>query len=57
MIYGQKNSEPVNKDAALQVRKLLDYFYSISGRRVIAGHHNYVVRPTAFLELSQDTYA
>ncbi len=40
----QKHFDPVNKNTSPQARKLLDYLYSISGKNIIAGHHNYVGR-------------
>jgi len=40
--YGQKRFDPVNPNATPEAGKLLQYLYSISGKRIIAGHHNYV---------------
>jgi mannan endo-1,4-beta-mannosidase len=37
---GQKQFEPVNKNASPEARALLDYLYSISGKKIISGHHN-----------------
>ena len=39
-----KSFEPVNKNATPEARKLLEYLFSINGKRIIAGHHNYVGR-------------
>src|SRR3954469_8573718 len=33
--------EPVNKNASPEVKKLLSYLYSISGKYILAGQHNY----------------
>ena len=33
--------QPVNKNASPEVRKLLSYLYSISGKQILAGQHNY----------------
>jgi N-acyl-D-glucosamine 2-epimerase len=44
----QKHFDPVNKNAIPQARKLLDYLYSISGKKIIAGHHNYVGRTDTY---------
>jgi mannobiose 2-epimerase len=43
-MHNQKSFEPVNKNATPEARKLLDYLYSISGKKIIAGHQNYVGR-------------
>jgi cellobiose epimerase len=43
-IPGKKHFVPVNKNATPEARKLLDYLYSISGKKIIAGHQNYVGR-------------
>jgi mannan endo-1,4-beta-mannosidase len=40
----------VNENATAEARHLLSYLYSISGRKIIAGHHNYVGRPDIFIE-------
>lgn len=42
MSSGQKHFDPVNKNATPEAKKLLEYLYSIQGKRIIAGHHNYV---------------
>jgi mannan endo-1,4-beta-mannosidase len=39
-LSGQKKFEPVNKNASPEARALLDYLYSISGKKIISGHHN-----------------
>ncbi|MFH0989549.1 MAG: glycosyl hydrolase [bacterium] len=36
--------EPVNPRASAEARTLLAYLYSIRGKNIIAGHHNYVDR-------------
>ena len=36
--------DPVNKNATPEAKKLLAYLYSVQGKRIIAGHHNYVGR-------------
>ncbi|MBN1399083.1 MAG: AGE family epimerase/isomerase [Bacteroidetes bacterium] len=41
---GEKHFDPVNKKTILQAKQLLDYLYSIRGRHIIAGHHNYIGR-------------
>ncbi len=33
--------EPVNKNATPEAIALLEYLYSISGKKIISGHHNY----------------
>ncbi len=48
LIPGQKHFDPVNKNAIPQARKLLEYLYSISGKNIIAGHHNYVGRTDTY---------
>jgi mannose/cellobiose epimerase-like protein (N-acyl-D-glucosamine 2-epimerase family) len=50
LTYGQRHFDPVNRNATPQAKKLLDYLYSIGGKRIIAGHHNYVGRPNAFID-------
>ena len=32
--------EPVNKNASPEAKILLEYLYSISGEKIISGHHN-----------------
>ena len=49
LTYRQRHFDPVNRNATPEAKKLLDYLYSISGKRIIAGHHNYVGRPDVFL--------
>jgi mannan endo-1,4-beta-mannosidase len=49
LTYGQRHFDPVNRNATPEAKKLLDYLYSISGKRIIAGHHNHVGRPDVFL--------
>ncbi len=44
----QKQYDPVNKNATPGARKLLEYLYSIKGKKIIAGHHNSVGRPDMF---------
>jgi len=48
-VYASRKYEPVNKDATPAARKLLDYLYSIRGRRIIGGHHNDASRPDTFI--------
>ena len=38
-VYSQP-FEPVNKNASPEARALLSYLYSISGKKIISGHHN-----------------
>jgi cellobiose epimerase len=44
MSYQHKRFDPVNKNATPEAGKLLEYLYSIQGKKIIAGHHNYVGR-------------
>jgi mannobiose 2-epimerase len=44
LIPSQMHFDPVNKNATPEAKKLLEYLYSISGQRIIAGQHNYVGR-------------
>ncbi len=37
---GQAPIEPVNKNASPEAKALLKYLYSISGEKIISGHHN-----------------
>lgn len=37
-----KHFPPVNENASPEARQLLEYLYSISGKKIIAGHQNYV---------------
>ena len=39
--------EPVNPCATKEARELLDYFYSIKGKKILSGQHNYSIRPSA----------
>lgn len=39
---GQSHFAPVNLHATPEARKLLEYLYSISGKKIIAGYHNYI---------------
>ena len=40
--------DPINKHATREAKKLLEYLYSISGKKIIAGHHNYVGRTDTY---------
>jgi len=42
--FGGKQYDPVNKNATPEARKLLNRLYSLSGKRIVAGHHNSVGR-------------
>jgi mannan endo-1,4-beta-mannosidase len=44
MMHDKKSFEPVNKNVTPGAKKLLGYLYSISGKKIIAGHHNSVER-------------
>jgi cellobiose epimerase len=44
LIFRHTRFDPVNTNATPEARKLLEYLYSISGKKIIAGHHNYVGR-------------
>lgn len=52
--YTQQPFEPVNKNATPGVRKLLKFFYSIEGKQILAGQHNYNESPNRF---SDSAYA
>jgi len=47
-MHNQKSFAPVNKNAIPEARKLLEYLYSIRGKKIIAGHHNSVERPDIY---------
>ncbi len=47
--YDPAHYDPVNKNATPEAKKLLDYLYSINGKNIIAGHHNYITRPDTFI--------
>ena len=47
--YSQKPFEPVNKNATNETKKIMGYLYSVNGKRIIAGHHNYAGRPDIFI--------
>ncbi len=36
----QQSIEPVNKNATPEAKALLDFLYSIQGRKILSGHHN-----------------
>jgi mannobiose 2-epimerase len=46
--YRGRQFGPVNPHATPQARNLLAYLYSLHGRKIIAGHHNWVTRPDTF---------
>jgi mannobiose 2-epimerase len=48
MFHGRMHFDPVNRNATPGARKLLDYLYGISGRNIIAGHHNSAARKDLF---------
>jgi len=48
LLNDQKHYDPVNKNATPPARKLLEYLYSVSGKKIIAGHHNYVGRTDTY---------
>jgi mannobiose 2-epimerase len=54
IVYNQKPFESVNKNVSIEAKKILNYLYSISGKRIIAGHHNYVGRPDIFINRVKD---
>ena len=39
-ILSQQKFEPVNKNASPEAKALLDYLYSVSGKKIMSGHHN-----------------
>ncbi len=39
--------EPVNPCATKEARELLEYLYSIKGKKILSGQHNYSIRPSA----------
>lgn len=39
--FSQQTFAPVNKNASPEAKALLEYLYSISGKKIISGHHNY----------------
>jgi mannobiose 2-epimerase len=47
------HSDPVNPNATPEARKLLQYLYSVSGTRILSGHHNYVGRIDTYPERVQ----
>ena len=49
MSTAKQQFSPVNINATPEARKLLEKLYSIRGKHIIAGHHNYVDRPDTFL--------
>jgi len=46
--YGGKHFDPVNRNATPEAKKLLEYLYSIRGKRTLAGHHNAVGRADVY---------
>ena len=42
--------QPVNRNAAPQAQNLLAYLSAISGKNILAGQHNSVVKPDIFIE-------
>ncbi len=48
IVYDQKHYDPVNKNATPEAKKLLDFLYSIKGKKIVAGHHNAVGRADVF---------
>ena len=46
--------EPVNKNATAEVKILLSYLYTIDGKHILAGQHNYSQEPNRF---SDSAYA
>lgn len=41
VLSAQQRFEPVNKNTSPEARALLEYLYSINGKKIISGHHNY----------------
>ena len=41
--------EPINKNATAEVKKLLSYLYTIDGKYILAGQHNYHEEQTGSL--------
>ena len=48
MNHGQVHFDPVNRNATLEAKKLLEYLYSLKGKKIIAGHHNSADTPEKF---------
>ena len=48
MFHGRVRFDPVNRNATPGARKLLDYLYDVTGRNIIAGHHNSAFRKDLF---------
>ncbi len=40
LVSGQQKFEPVNKNPSPEAKALLDYLYTINGKKIISGHHN-----------------
>ena len=40
LVSCQQKIEPVNKNASPEAKALLEYLYTISGEKIISGHHN-----------------
>ena len=40
--------QAVNKNASPEAKKLLSYLYSISGKQILSGQHNYNHEPDRF---------
>ena len=47
-VFALKKYGPVNKDATPEARKLLEYLYTIRGRKIIGGHHNDASKPDVY---------
>ena len=48
LAYGDKGYEPVNPNATQEARELLQFLYSLKGKRIIAGHHNAATSPDQY---------
>lgn len=46
--------EPVNPQASLEARKLLEFLYSISGKKTLSGQHNYPGSRSGYSERAQE---
>jgi mannan endo-1,4-beta-mannosidase len=40
--------KPVNKNTSKEARELLEYLYSLSGEKILSGHHNYIHELTRY---------
>lgn len=52
---GYETIKPINPNASPNARKLLNYLYSIKGKKILSGHHNWIETPSGGMNTVKNT--